>query len=259
MFCHECGTKFAQSVKFCPSCGTAQSQNLDSSEDVAKIAPKDVCQACFKSNQNSGARLCRDCTERDVPPKNCQNCGKQSQRAGLPLGKISAYPHQDCEFCGYNYFVPEDLARVLFSRQPEPLSSVTLEWLLFAAWNWASRNGKGIIPIIDVDEEGAKAHLAGNEIPFSTWTEMYWGFDEGLYANDLLPMMNKYSKFPQLWYADEEYFDGGEGGLVSMHCYPRWQTKMDGDQEKAVRESLSMTKALTNQDTLIQDLIGELF
>jgi hypothetical protein len=113
--------------------------------------------------------------------------------------------------------------------------------------------------MIDVNDKGAKSHLAGNGIPFSTWTEMYWGFDEGLYTNDLFPVMKKYSSFPQLWFADEEYFDDGEGGQVSIHCYPRWQTNMDGDQEKAVRESLSMTKALTDQDTLVQDLIGKLF
>ena len=259
MFCHECGSKFDQTVKFCPSCGTAQSKAKDSSENARETASKGSCQSCLKSTKSSGTRLCADCALRNIPPKNCQNCGKQSERVGLPRGKISAYPNQECEFCGYNYFVPEDLARVLFSRIPEPLSSVTLEWLFFAAWHWAGKNGKGVIPIIDVDEKGAKAHLAGNEIPFSTWIEMYWGFDEALYSKDLLPVMKKYSFFPQLWYADEEYFDGGEGGLVSIHCYPRWQTKMDGDKEQAVRESLSMTKALTSQDTLLQDMIGKLF
>jgi hypothetical protein len=217
-----------------------------------------ICQACGKSGAKSGAGLCAYCHQRDLPTKVCRNCKKDSERPGLPLGKISAYPHQECEFCGYNYFAPEDLARVLYSKKPEPLSSVALEWVFFAAWDWHNRNRKGHIPMIDVNDKGARAYTSGKQISASTWTEMYWGGEIGLSQNYLLPIMDKYSQYPQFWYPDAEYIDDGEGGFVTIHCYPRWQTNLGEDQEKALRQSLASTKPSSEQDSLVYGFIEKL-
>jgi hypothetical protein len=258
VFCHECGAKFAQPVKFCSSCGTAQGEHQKPDTAPNQEIADGICPACSNSKTQSGAGVCADCTQRNLPPKMCQNCGKKSQREGLPVGQISAYPNQNCEFCGYNYFVPKDLARVLATSRPEVLSSTSLEWLFFAAWNWAGRNGAGYIPMIDVDDRGMEEFNSGNEIPPSSWTEMYWGGEIGYCDNDLLPVMKKYSNYPQLWYSDQEYFDDGEGGTVSIHCYPRWQTSMTAEQETVVRESIQMTSGLTGQDALLKEFISKL-
>ena len=254
MFCHECGAQLVQAAKFCSSCGTAQS--VIQKTEKTQVLAKQVCRACLTARTTSGAGVCADCHRRDVPAKTCENCGKLATRKGLTVGTISAYPRQECEFCAYNYFVPADLARVLHSKKPEVLSPVTIEWLFFAAWDWNCRNRRGYIPIIDVSEAGAKSYAAGRGIPSSTWTEMFWGGDLSGYFNDLLPIMERYSVYPQLWYADEESV---EEGIVSIHCYPRWQTNMDHAQEQAVRASLDMTKPTNSQDEFLVGFIGKLF
>lgn len=257
MFCFECGGRLRPDAKFCSSCGTAQVEADAPSKQAPRSTNHETCLACQVAVPKSGARICADCSQRDFPPKLCPNCNQSSNRAGLPEGTISAYPRQECEFCSFNYFVPEDLARILHSKKPEPLSSVTLEWLLFASWHWNSRNRQGSIPMIDVDDAGAELLSNGWAIPASSWTEMFWGGDLG-YANNLLPIMEKYSAYPQLWSGEEEFFDDGEGGVVVIHCYPNWKTAMDAEQEKALRESLEMTKASTSQDQSLLDFIAKL-
>jgi hypothetical protein len=244
-------------LRLAPGCimGLADGTN---GGNMSKKTDDGVCQACGRSGAKSSSELCEYCHQRDLPPKVCKNCKKESERAGLPLGKMSAYPHQECEFCGYNYFVPEVLARILLSKKPEPLSSVSLEWIFFWAWDWNTRNSTGHIPMIDVNKRGARAYLSGKSIPTSTWTEMYWGGEIAASQDYLLPIMEKYSHYPQLWYQDAEHTDDGEDGFVTIHCYPRWQTSLDQDQEDALRKSLASTKSSSEQDSLVVGFINRL-
>jgi hypothetical protein len=223
------------------------------SNEITNVSKK-ICPACEEEPITGDYRICHDCTLRNIPPKICVNCQKTSERKGLRAGQLSAYPEQNCEFCGYNYYLPEDIASVLLNNKAQPLSSVAIEWLLFFAWNWNSRNLGGYIPMIDVNEAGRSAFKQGLEVLDTDWTEMYWGGDIG-YKTELLPVMSKYSHHPQLWYSEEELFD--EDVLV-IHCYPRWQSRVDESQLRTLFESITLTEAISERDRYLLDFIDYL-
>lgn len=178
MFCTECGAAGATG-KYCASCGTSLS-----------VANDHRCISCDVPVE-AHVQICGSCDSASNSPRQCPNCKKKIKNNRTKKGVISAIAGRvrSCKECGFNFFIPPQLAKVLIQKNPTPFSQIDVEWLFFAAFAYQVNAFGCEVPAIDCDDEG-------------NWEDLYWPNSHQVFSNGL-ELLEKYQQSPQLWYANE--------------------------------------------------------